>query len=109
MAIAIRWYCSPIPEKTGQAHIENRWMDEHIVLNSGNSMIFNGDFVDDNLNTVEWFIEKHNHYASREMVDILNHKHQLFAHDESFGEAKSGQAKIKRLVKESLYTGCHYL
>jgi glycosyltransferase involved in cell wall biosynthesis len=89
--------------KTGQAHIENRWMDEHIVLDSENSVTFKGDFVDDNINTVEWFIEKHNRYASREMVDILNHKHQLFARDESIDDAQTGQAKIKRFVKESLY------
>jgi glycosyltransferase involved in cell wall biosynthesis len=89
--------------KTGQAHIENRWMDEHILLESGNAVTFSGDFVDDNLNTVEWFIEKHNRYASREMVDILNHKYHLFARDESIDDAKTGQAKIKRFVKESLY------
>ena len=89
--------------KTGLAHIENRWMDEHIVLDSGNAVTFSGDFVDDNINTVEWFIEKHNRYASREMVDILNHKYQLFTRDESIDDAKTGQAKIKRFVKESLY------
>ncbi len=89
--------------KTGQAHIENRWMDEHIVLDSGNSVTFDGDFVDDNLNTVEWFIEKHNRYASREMIEILNHKYQLFARDESLDDAKTGQAKIKRFVKETVY------
>jgi len=89
--------------KVGKAHIENRWMDEHIVLDSGNAVIFNGDFVDDNLNTVEWFIEKHNRYASREMVEILNHKYHLFERDESIDDAKTGQAKIKRFVKESLY------
>jgi glycosyltransferase involved in cell wall biosynthesis len=89
--------------KTGQAHIENRWMDEHIVLDSGGSVIFDGDFVDDNLNSVEWFIEKHNRYASREMVDIINHKYQLLVRDESIDEAVGGQAKIKRFVKESLY------
>jgi glycosyltransferase involved in cell wall biosynthesis len=89
--------------KTGQAHIENRWMDEHIVLDSGNSVNFDGDFVDDNLNTVEWFIEKHNRYASREMVDILNQKYQLFSQDESIATTETGQAKIKRFIKESLY------
>jgi hypothetical protein len=64
-------------------------MDEHIVLDSGNSVIFNGDFVDDNLNTIEWFIAKHNRYASREMLDILNHKYHLFARDESIAEGRS--------------------
>lgn len=89
--------------KTGQAHIENRWMDEHIVLNSGNHLIFSNDFVDDNLNSVEWFIEKHNRYASREMIDILNQKYQLFTRDNSIEEADSTQAKLKRLAKQNLY------
>ncbi len=89
--------------KTGLAHIENRWMDEHVVLDAGYSVIFEGDFVDDNLNTVEWFIEKHSRYASREMVDILNHKYQLFALDDSIVESQTSQAKMKRFIKESLY------
>ena len=89
--------------KMGKAHIENRWMDEHIVLDTGNAVTFDGDFVDDNLNTVEWFIEKHNRYASREMVDLINYRYQLFERDKSIDEAKTGQAKIKRIVKESLY------
>ena len=37
------------------------------------------------------------------MVDILNNKYLLFARDTSIDEAKTGQAKIKRFVKESLY------
>ncbi|WP_054759527.1 glycosyltransferase family 2 protein [Methylomonas koyamae] len=89
--------------KTGQAHIENRWMDEHIVLDSGKSVIFEYDFVDDNLNTVEWFIAKHNRYASREMIEVLNNKYQLFGHDDSIQESQTGQAKVKRIIKEKLY------
>ncbi|MFA5983149.1 MAG: glycosyltransferase family 2 protein [Methylococcaceae bacterium] len=89
--------------KTGSAHIESRWMDEHIVLHSGNSIIFNGNFVDDNLNTISWFIDKHNRYASREMIDVINQKHQLFSRDESISNTDNGQAKIKRFVKEAIY------
>lgn len=89
--------------KAGQAHIEARWMDEHIILDAGKAVTFDGDFVDDNLNTVAWFIEKHNRYASREMVDILNQKYHLFAQDNSMGESERGQAKLKRLVKENIY------
>ena len=87
--------------KTGHAHIENRWMDEHIVLKTGNTLVLDSDFVDDNLNTVGWFIEKHNKYASREMVDIINQKYHLFARDETIEETQTGQAKIKRFIKES--------
>lgn len=87
----------------GTAQIEQRWMDEHIVLNKGESVTFDGDFVDDNLNTVAWFIDKHNKYASREMVDIINHKHALFGVDESIQQSDAVQAKIKRFLKEKIY------
>ncbi|PPC90601.1 MAG: glycosyl transferase [Methylobacter sp.] len=89
--------------KKGTAHIENRWMDEHVVLDSGSSVIFNGDFVDDNLNTISWFIDKHNRYASREMIDILNQKYQLFNRDLSLDETKQSQAKLKRFIKQNIY------
>ncbi|WP_024298406.1 glycosyltransferase family 2 protein [Methylomicrobium lacus] len=89
--------------KNGQAHIENRWMDEHIVLDAGKSIIFDGHFVDANLNTIEWFIAKHNRYASREMIEILNQKYHLFHRNGSVAESETSQRKIKRLVKERLY------
>ncbi len=89
--------------RTGTAQIEQRWMDEHIVLNSGESVSFDGDFVDDNLNTVAWFIDKHNNYASREMIDIVNQKYELFTTDESINHSDAVQAKIKRFVKEKIY------
>ncbi len=89
--------------RTGTAQIEQRWMDEHIVLNSGESVSFDGDFVDDNLNTVAWFIDKHNNYASREMIDIVNQKYELFTKDESINHSDAVQAKIKRFVKEKIY------
>lgn len=89
--------------KLGCAHIENRWMDEHIVLDVGKSIILDNDFVDDNLNNVNWFIAKHNAYATREMVEIINHKYTLFDNQSALTAAESGQAKLKRLVKENLY------
>ncbi|NOV31555.1 glycosyltransferase family 2 protein [Methylomonas sp. ZR1] len=86
-----------------KAHIENRWMDEHIVLDSGKSIILDGDFVDDNLNTIGWFIAKHNNYASREMIDIINQKYKLFSQDKSIEISDAGQAKLKRFIKDIIY------
>ena len=31
-----------------------------------------GEMIDDNLNPLTWWTEKHNKYASREAVDLLN-------------------------------------
>ena len=51
---------------------ENRWMDEHIRLFDGNSIVVDdGEQVDANLNDLTWWTNKHNGYSTREMVDIL--------------------------------------
>ena len=51
---------------------EQRWMDEHIQLSEGKSIEFENDFVDHNLNNLSWFINKHNGYAIREAIDLLD-------------------------------------
>ena len=57
--------------KKGKARSEERAMDEHIVLSEGKSMKLENDFVDDNKNNLNWWIQKHNNYASREAEDVL--------------------------------------
>lgn len=89
--------------RNGFGYVEQRWMDEHIVLNEGGTVKFDNDFIDDNLNSIHWFIDKHNKYASREMLEIMNQKYNLLNVDESMGQADPGQAKFKRLIKEHVY------
>ena len=88
--------------RTGKAHIEQRWMDEHLVLDEGETVRFKGAHIDHNLNKVGWFIEKHNNYATREMVDIINQKYHLFQQDTTLAN-NAQQAKYKRVLKESIY------
>ena len=89
----------------GKGRIENRWMDEHITLDeNATTEHLNGHIVDDNLNNTRWWTDKHNKYADREMLDILNRKYELFSKDETIkNNDDSSQAKIKRMVKESIY------
>lgn len=91
--------------RTGEGKIESRWMDEHIVLSGNrNTKFLSGHIVDDNLNNTRWYIDKHNKYADREMVDILSRKYNLFPQDESISEDTSNfQARAKRFVKERIY------
>ena len=56
----------------GKARCEQRLMDEHIELLEGRSVTFDGDFADDNLNDIGWWTAKHNGYALREAVDLLD-------------------------------------
>ena len=60
--------------RRGHGACENRWMDEHITLTDGTTTTINikgADQVDANLNDLTWWTEKHNSYATREMVDML--------------------------------------
>ena len=54
-----------------KATCEQRWMDEHIKVD-GPTVYFKGELIDDNLNSLTWWTDKHNRYASREAVDLLN-------------------------------------
>jgi glycosyltransferase involved in cell wall biosynthesis len=85
--------------------IEQRWMDEHIVLKMGTfTSQLQGHIVDDNLNNTRWWTDKHNKYADREMLDIILRKHQLMLLDDALSDdADNVQARIKRFVKERIY------
>lgn len=81
---------------------EERWMDEHIILTQGKSVNFNGYFVDHNLNPLGWWIQKHNKYAIREAVDLLNLEYQLIT-PKSEGALQfelSAEAESKRKKKK---------
>ena len=88
----------------GQGRIEQRWMDEHMVVWGGKTVTFEGGFADHNLNDLTFFTEKHNQYATREAIDVLNQKYNLFNRDEAMSaETSSRQAFWKRLMKERVY------
>lgn len=58
--------------RTGKGVCEQRLMDEHIQLLEGQSVEFEHDFCDHNLNDLSWFCHKHVNYAIREAVDLLD-------------------------------------
>lgn len=87
----------------GHGRIEDRWMDEHMIVSGGAIVTFRGAFADHNLNDLTFFISKHNRYASREAIDILNQRFQLFPREDLSLEKTSFQAVVKRLLKERFY------
>ena len=86
----------------GHGQCEDRWMDEHIVVD-GPTVDFWGEIVDDNINSLTWWTQKHNAYASREVVDILNAELK-FMPTNTIADLRGGQASIKRWVKERIYS-----
>jgi len=90
--------------RTKQGRIEDRWMDEHIVIWGGRTVTFEGGFADVNINDLSFFTDKHNKYATREAIDQLSQRYGLFMRDEAFSsETVSHQAGIKRWMKEHFY------
>ncbi|UYQ92352.1 glycosyltransferase family 2 protein [Chitinophaga horti] len=89
--------------RNGKGAIEQRWMDEHIVLSDGDTMMFREHLVDYNLNSIHWWVNKHNNYAIREMVDLLNVKYRFIENDSRLLQSETSQAKRKRFLKEKVY------
>lgn len=90
--------------RRGHGRIEQRWMDEHIIVSGGRTVVFEGGFADHNLKDLTFFTEKHNRYATREALDALNQRHRLFVRDvDLVPEAVSRQAALRRLIKERVY------
>ena len=58
--------------RKGNASCEQRWMDERMKLISGDTLSLEGDLIDNNLNNITWWTQKHNAYATREAIDILD-------------------------------------
>jgi glycosyltransferase involved in cell wall biosynthesis len=90
--------------RTGIGSIEQRWMDEHIRLSEGKSLEFQYDIIDDNLQNLTWWTQKHNSYATREAVDLLNKKHNIFKEDSIHKQLNSKQQnEKKRWYKDNIY------
>lgn len=86
----------------GRGQCENRWMDEHIKV-PGPTLDLRGEILDDNLQTLTWWTAKHNGYASREAVDLLNLEYRFMPHDSVAGLRGGQQAAVKRWIKEVIY------
>lgn len=86
----------------GRGQCENRWMDEHIKV-AGPTVDFSGELIDDNLRSLTWWTAKHNQYASREAVDLLNLEYHFMPHDTVASLRGGHQAGVKRWLKEQVY------
>lgn len=82
--------------KYGKGNIEDRAMDEHIILFEGRSIEAKCDSEHHDFKDLTAWIDKHNKYSSREALDYYNHS----ALDDV---PTSGAAKVKRFIKYNIY------
>ncbi|RMH11622.1 MAG: glycosyltransferase family 2 protein, partial [Gammaproteobacteria bacterium] len=91
--------------RAGKGRMEQRWMDEHIVLPpSAKTVRFEGNIVDENLKGITAWVDKHNRYATREMVDLLNVKYGFCEKDDAVSNFDDPQARKKRMLKNRVYS-----
>lgn len=90
--------------RTGVGRCEERWMDEHVLLKSGSTVLLNGDIVDDNLNNLSTWTAKHNGYATREAIDLLNIKYGFSVKTGIDPLNAKNQESRKRWIKENVYS-----
>jgi glycosyltransferase involved in cell wall biosynthesis len=88
--------------RNGKAAIEQRWMDEHMIVKEGSVERLKGEYIDDNLNNITWWTTKHNGYATREAIDLLNRIYGFLPAVVDVGVLTT-QARYKRWLKENVY------
>jgi len=91
--------------RRGQTAVEQRWMDEHMLLLSGTGVRLKGLLIDSNLNNLSWWIDKHNGYATREAIDLLNMRHAFLATSGATVAVSSYRAWVKGHVYRYLPLG----
>lgn len=89
--------------RVGHGMSEMKLMDEHLIITDGDVVTFKNDFSDNNNKSLEWWINKHNWYSNKEVLD-QQLKVDAVNGQETVGEtAASLQAKIKRFIKNHGY------
>jgi glycosyltransferase involved in cell wall biosynthesis len=90
--------------RTRRGRAEDRWMDEHVVLNGDARTInWEGEFADINERDLTYFIRKHDAYAAREAIERLDERYGFLKRPIPAVGESGPQARIKRLVKQRLY------
>ena len=76
--------------RNGKGKCENTWSDEHIIVD-GLIEDTNLDIVDKNINNITWWTEKHNKFATREMIEFFLNK-----------ERQNKGDKLKLAIRENI-------
>lgn len=89
--------------RTGKAICEMKLMDEHMILLNGRTLEFKYDLIDNNQKDLEWWTAKHNWYSNLEVLDHQITLEKITAGKTVQNDLSSGQAKRKRMIKNSAY------
>ena len=89
--------------RVGHGMSEMKLMDEHLIVTDGDVVTFKNDFSDNNNKSLEWWINKHNWYSNKEVLDQQTRSDALNGEESVEETSTSMQAKVKRFVKNRGY------
>lgn len=101
------WYPAPQIKivRRGFGRSEDKMMDEHLIVTSGETVNWDGDQTDWNLKPLDWWWEKHHGYAKREALMQVMMAEQNDQENEVKGKLFGTNAEWKRWMK-NLYGHC---
>ena len=87
--------------RKGKVRYEQRLMDEHLQVLDGDTVTFEHKFVDDNRNSLKYFVDKHNNYSSREAALLLDAEYGIVDYtEESYSAEYCKEIQAKRVQKQ---------
>lgn len=101
------WYPAPQIKiiRRGFGRSEDKLMDEHLIVLSGDTVYWDGDQTDWNLRDLDWWWKKHQDYAKREAQNMLLMEHGKEGREEVHGRFFGTSAERRRWAKW-LYARC---
>lgn len=98
--------------KPAYARFENRAMGEHVVLQKGRALQLKNDCIHHDCKSLTAFIDKHNAYATREVLDYYQKGHQqatLYAKAEKTKQLRDGlYYRLPKFLRARLYFWYRY-
>lgn len=89
--------------RAGVGRCEALWMDEHIVLKHGATIHLPQDIIDYNNKDLTFWTDKHNKYASREVLDVLAKRNEARSAEVLNASFSGSQAEGRRWAKDNIY------
>ena len=115
------WYPAPQIKliRRGYGRSEDKLMDEHLIVLSGETVYWNADQTDWNLRPLDWWWQKHEAYAKREAMGIVRMEREAAAmqvRPRLFGTGAERKRWFKNLylrcplyVRPWIYFVCRYI
>lgn len=97
--------------RRGCAYMEQRWMDEHMVLVNGNPVTFKSRFVDHNLSSLADWTQKHNNYSNRELAVEAMRRYGIGDDDEALkgrNQKKGMYYRLPAFFRAGVYFSVRY-